>query len=177
MLGCNSNSPRYHRKHMDVIGGRTCGSGSKGLCSLRERSRQEPLLKTLLKTLSYCKTYSRPPSQNPFENPSPECDRGIATPVSRQGGYFGRVTKTACSPKQPRTRTPSRAGTPCPLPLPKISSRLQNGPAERGHVKKRQKSSKSVKKFFDTFRQFSRRAKNVKNRQKVSKVFSTLSDN
>ena len=54
---------------------------------------------------------------------------------------------------------------------------LQKGPAERGHVKKRQKSSKSVKKFFNTFRQFSRRAKNVKNRQKVSKSFSTLFDN
>ena len=40
----------------------------------------------------------------------------------------------------------------------------------------RQKSSKSVKLFFDTFRQFSRRAKNVKNRQKVSKKFSTLFD-
>ena len=63
--------------------------------------------------------------------------------------------------------------------LSKISG-LQKGPAERGHVKKtskivkkcqkvfrhfstffaqgkkRQKSSKSVKKFFDTFRQFSR---------------------
>ena len=50
------------------------------------------------------------------------------------------------------------------------------GPVERGHVKKRQKSSKSVKKFFDTFRQFSRRAKNIKNRQKVSKHFSTLFD-
>ena len=54
---------------------------------------------------------------------------------------------------------------------PNIISGLQKGPAERGHVKKRQKSSKSVKKFFDTFRQFSRRAKNVKNRQKVSKSF------
>ena len=54
---------------------------------------------------------------------------------------------------------------------------LQKGPAERGHVKKRQKSSKSVKKFFDTFRHLSRRAKNVKNRQKVSKSFSTLFDN
>ena len=38
----------------------------------------------------------------------------------------------------------------------------QKGPAERGHVKKRQKSSKSVKNIFDTFRHFSRRAKNVK---------------
>ena len=56
-------------------------------------------------------------------------------------------------------------------------SGLQKGPAERGHVKKRQKSSKSVKKFFDTFRQLSRRSKNVKNRHKVSKSFSTLFDN
>ena len=55
-----------------------------------------------------------------------------------------------------------------------VISGLQKGPAERGHVKKRQKSSKSVKKFFDTFRQFSRRAKNVKNRQKASKSVSTL---
>ena len=39
------------------------------------------------------------------------------------------------------------------------------------------KLSKSVKIFFDTFRQFSRRAKNVKNRQKVSQSFSTLFDN
>ena len=52
----------------------------------------------------------------------------------------------------------------------------QKGPAERGHVKKRQKSSKSVKNIFVTFRHFSRRTKNVKNRQKVSKVFSTLFD-
>ena len=52
-------------------------------------------------------------------------------------------------------------------------SGLQKGPAERGHVKKRQKSSKSVKKFFDTFRPFSRRAKNVKKRQKgFSTVFA-----
>ena len=56
-------------------------------------------------------------------------------------------------------------------------SGLQKGPAERGHVKKRQKSSKSIKELFDTFRQFSRRAKNVKNRQKASKSFSTLFDN
>ena len=56
---------------------------------------------------------------------------------------------------------------------PKISG-LQKGPAERGHVKKRQISSKSVKKFFDTFRQFSRRAKNVKKGQKVFRHFSTI---
>ena len=53
----------------------------------------------------------------------------------------------------------------------------QKGPSERGHVKKRQKSSKSDKNIFETFRHFSRRAKNVKNRQKVSKYFSTLFDN
>ena len=73
--------------------------------------------------------------------------------------------------------------TATPLKLNPLSviltlvSGLQKGPAERGHIKKRQKSSKSVKKFFDTFRQFSRRAKNVKNRQKASKSFSTLFDN
>ena len=64
-----------------------------------------------------------------------------------------------------------------PVAKPQEISGLQKGPAERGHVKKRQKSSQSVKEFFDTFRQFSRRAKNVKNRQKVSKSFSTLFDN
>ena len=53
-----------------------------------------------------------------------------------------------------------------------IISGLQKGPAERGHVKKRQKSSKSVKKFFDTVRQFSKRQK----LEKASKHFSTLFD-
>ena len=46
-------------------------------------------------------------------------------------------------------------------------SGLQKGPAERGHVKKRQKSSKSVKKFstlFDNFRAG----------QKTSKIFNFL---
>ena len=53
----------------------------------------------------------------------------------------------------------------------------QKGPAERGHVKKRLKSSKSVKNILVTFRDFSNRAKSVKNRQKVSKILSTLFDN
>ena len=51
------------------------------------------------------------------------------------------------------------------------ADRKLKGPAERGPFKKRQKSSKSVKNIFDTFRPFSLRAKDVKNRQKVSKRF------
>ena len=45
---------------------------------------------------------------------------------------------------------------------------------KRGHVKKRQKSSRSVENIFDTFRHFSRRAKKRQNRQQVSKIFSTI---
>ena len=55
-----------------------------------------------------------------------------------------------------------------------IFSGPQKGPAERGHFDKRQKSSKSVKNIFDTFRHF--RA-GQKKRQKVSKIISTLFDN
>ena len=50
-------------------------------------------------------------------------------------------------------------------------SGLQKGAAERGHVKKRQKVSKSVKKFFDTFRQGQ---KTSKKSQKVFRHFSTI---
>ena len=50
----------------------------------------------------------------------------------------------------------------------------QKGPAERGHVKKCQKSSKSFKIFSTLFDHFSRRAKNIKIGKKVSKIFSTL---
>ena len=53
--------------------------------------------------------------------------------------------------------------------------RIAKGPAERGQGKKRQKSSKSVKKFFDTFRQFSGQGKKtskiVKKRQKFFATF------
>ena len=63
------------------------------------------------------------------------------------------------------------------LLAPSLIQRIAKGAGGKGPRQKRQKSSKSVKKFFDTFRQFSRRAKNVKNRQKVSKTFSTLFDN
>ena len=49
-----------------------------------------------------------------------------------------------------------------------IFSGPQKGPAERGDVKKRQNSSKSVKNVFDTFRHLSRRAKSVKSRQNLS---------
>ena len=50
-------------------------------------------------------------------------------------------------------------------------SGLQKGPAERSHVKKRQKRSKSAKMFFDIFRLFSRGAKNVKKSSKNVKMF------
>ena len=55
-----------------------------------------------------------------------------------------------------------------------LTQRIAKGAGGKGP---RQKTSKSVKKFFDTFRQFARRAKNVKNRQKVSNIFSTFFDN
>ena len=53
-------------------------------------------------------------------------------------------------------------------------SGLQKGPAERGRVKKRQKSSKSVKKFFDNFRAGQKTSKIVKKCQKVFRHFSTI---
>ena len=71
-----------------------------------------------------------------------------------------------------------RPAAACPIITDRIYiSGPPKGPAERGpQVKKRQKSSKSVKNIFDTFRHFSRRAKNVNIRQKVSKIISTLFD-
>ena len=56
-------------------------------------------------------------------------------------------------------------------------SGLQKGPAERGHIKNRQKSSKIVKKCQKVFRHFSTIFAQGKNRQKVPKSFSTLFDN
>ena len=58
-----------------------------------------------------------------------------------------------------------------------FSQRAAKGASGKGPRQKRQKSSKSVQNILDTFRQFSRRAQNVTNRQKVSKMFSTLFDN
>ena len=60
--------------------------------------------------------------------------------------------------------------------IPRVSG-LQKGPAERGHVKNvknRLKVSKSFSTVFDSFRAGQ---KNVKNHQKVSKSLSTLFDN
>ena len=51
------------------------------------------------------------------------------------------------------------------------ASGLQKGLVERGHVKKRQKSSKSVKKFFDNFRAGQKRQKSSKS---VKKFFDTF---
>ena len=56
----------------------------------------------------------------------------------------------------------------------KMFSGLQKGPAARGHVKKRQKSSKSVKKFFDNFRAGQKTSKIVKKCQKYFRHFSTI---
>ena len=55
-----------------------------------------------------------------------------------------------------------------------VLSGQQKGPAEMGHVKQRQKSSKSDKYIFDTFRLLLRWARKIKNWQKVSKRFSTF---
>ena len=90
------------------------------------------------------------------------------------------TSKTKCSrtKNQPKeevfgTDTPQTSGV-IRADIPAQNQRIAKGAGGKGP---RQKSSKSVKKFFDTFRQFSRRAKNVKNRQKASKSFSTLFDN
>ena len=87
----------------------------------------------------------------------------------------GGGTLTRRHPTESSFRPPHLGTFPPPPHL--FSADCKRGRWKGATSKKRQKSSKSVKKFFDTFRQFSRRAKNVKNRQKVSKSFSTLFDN
>ena len=67
----------------------------------------------------------------------------------------------------------------CPVGLgttPGLLSGLQKGPAERGHIKKPQKSSKSVKfsTLFDNFRAGQKTSKIVKKCQKVFRHFSTI---
>ena len=52
-------------------------------------------------------------------------------------------------------------------------SGLQKGPAERGHVKERRKSSKSFSTLFDNFRAGHKASKIVKKRQKAFRHFST----
>ena len=63
---------------------------------------------------------------------------------------------------------------PFPRNQPFYHQRIAKGAGGKGP---RQKTSKIVKKCQKVFRQFSRRAKNIKNRQKASKRFSTLFDN
>ena len=53
------------------------------------------------------------------------------------------------------------------------NQRSAEGASEKGP---RQKTSKIVKNILDSFRHFSRRAKNVKHRQNVSRISSTLFD-
>ena len=55
-----------------------------------------------------------------------------------------------------------------------ISADCKRGRRKGATSKKRQKSSKSVKKFFDTFRRFPKTSKIVKKRQKVFRHFSTI---
>ena len=97
-------------------------------------------------------------------------DRGVATPWSATGGGVASAPLRFCPDSRPHQ------GFPRWWPPQQVEfSGLQKGPAERGHVKKRQKSSKSVKTFFDTFRQFSRRAKKSKIVKKCQKVFRQFS--
>ena len=51
---------------------------------------------------------------------------------------------------------------------------LQKGPAERGHVKKRQKSSKSAKNFSTLFDNFRTGQKRQKSSKSVKKLFDTF---
>ena len=70
--------------------------------------------------------------------------------------------------------TSENQGMPSVKTLPlRVYQRTAKGASGKGP---RQKSSKSVKNIFDDFRHFSRRAKKVKNHQKVLKIFSTLFD-
>ena len=69
----------------------------------------------------------------------------------------------------------------CPLRFVPLSTALfsadcKRGRRERGHEKKRQKSSKSVEKFFDTFRQiFAQGKKRQKSSKSVKNIFDTFS--
>ena len=64
--------------------------------------------------------------------------------------------------------------TPTKSAFLRLISGQQKGAAERGHVKKRQKSTKSVKNIFDTFRHFSHRAKTSRIVKKCQKDFRHL---
>ena len=66
---------------------------------------------------------------------------------------------------------PSGSDNSCTTPS---NIRLQKGPAERGHVKKRQKVSKSFSTLFDKFRAGQKTSKIVKKRQQVFRHFSTI---
>ena len=85
--------------------------------------------------------------------------------------WFWRVHYSTFPPLRRMIRsTPSTSRCP-------ISADCKRGRRKGAMAKNLKNRQKVSKKFFDTFRQFSRRAKNIKNRQKVSKSFSTLFDN
>ena len=80
------------------------------------------------------------------------------------GHALGRVAKQKQQPNRPNMSEK----------CPKMVSGLQKGPAERGHVKKRQKVSKSLSTLFDNFRAGQKKSKIVKKCQKVFRHFSTI---
>ena len=103
----------------------------------------------------------------PYENKANGCDTPLCDTISKGYCAIGGVSRTG--PLSFRTNQ-GNPFLPTLRASPRVEfSRPQKGPAERGHVKKRQKLSKSVKTIFDTFRHFSCRAKNVKHRSGKSK--------
>ena len=69
-----------------------------------------------------------------------------------EGNYFGAYTCRACIRTRANTGKNSWRIIYVLVSCQGVISGPQKGPAERGHVKKSQKSSKSVKNIFDNFR-------------------------
>ena len=90
--------------------------------------------------------------------------------ISAAAGLRAACCHRSGAKKEPQSQKIARTAAK------KISEKFEGadckkGPAERGHVKKRQKSSKSVKKFFDNFRAAQKNSKSSKN---VKKLFDTF---
>ena len=97
--------------------------------------------------------------------------RVAATSCCDPGRHANVITPCLLTPC---LNVPNKRGATGPFwGVERDSQRIAKGAGGKGP---RQKTSKSVKKCQKVFRHFSRRAKKVKNRQKVSKSFSTLFD-